>query len=47
VRLTPREKTGFEVKETDEDRLRERMVERTAGGSLFHVEEPTEAKDLD
>ena len=32
MRLTPREKTGFELRE----RLPERMVEQTAQGNLFH-----------
>jgi len=46
TRLTAREKAGFEVKE---DRLREMMVEWTAGpagGSPFHKEGPLDTQDL-
>jgi len=40
VRLAARENTGFD----DEDRLPERMVERIAGGSLFHKEGPMDTR---
>jgi len=47
VCLTLRQKTRIEVQEKDEDRLPERMMEPTAGGSPFHKEAPMDAKDLD